>query len=76
MSNGSLNPADLRRLNANVQTLIEWAGSVSGRPEPTAEQIAAVEQLQRTITAANEGRRTEPKMREKTADRDEQRANG
>ncbi len=53
-----LNPSDLRRLNANVQTLIEWAGSVSGRPEPSPEDVAALEQFQRTVNAANDRQRT------------------
>lgn len=43
----TLNPSDLRRLNANIQTLIEWAMGRGGLPEPTEDQVAAIETMQR-----------------------------
>jgi transcriptional regulator with XRE-family HTH domain len=45
-----LNPADLRRLGENVQTLIEWAAARRGEPEMDPEQLQA---LQRATAAAD-----------------------
>lgn len=57
----TLNPADLRRLNANVQTLIEWAMGRGGLPEPTEDEVAAIEGMQRF--ARDQGRRQRARER-------------